>query len=245
MRVFIYCLKHPETQEIRYVGRTNNLTRRFKEHLRDSRAASSHKKAWIAQLLKSDLLPVIEILEECESSIAPERETYWILKFSNLVNDFRRDGTCGFIAGSVRQELRKTVVGRHLESGEEIILKGIYSSQEFSGNAISRCLRGVCKVHKGYGWKLLGESLFSHEKPFLRSAGFGVIRVDSVGNECYYSKVTDAEKEGFLSSGICRVASGASVSHKGFFWKWATQHDRERFTGKSDKFAFKRNKKRN
>lgn len=187
----------------------------------------------------------MEVLEECEHRNASKTESYWISKFTNLVNHPGRDGTCGFIAGSCRDELRKEVVGKNIKTGEEIVLKGIYSSSQFSGDAISKCLSGACRQHKGFGWKLRESATFSHERQSKRSLGYGVIRIDlSTGDEVYYEKVTIAESFGFSNSGIFRCASGSSAQHKGFSWRWATQEDRFKFTGLSNKAAFQRNKKR-
>lgn len=245
MKTFVYCLKHPLTNEVRYIGRTNNLKRRFAEHLRHSRSANSHKKTWILQLLKSGLSPIMEVLEECEHKNAARVENYWISKFTNLVNHPGRDGTCGFTAGSRREEIRKEVIGKNLKTGEEIVLKGIYSSSHFSGDAISKCLSGACRQHKGFGWKFPESAMFSHQRQSMRSLGYGVIRIDLfTGDELYYEKVTIAESFGFSSSGIFRCASGACKQHKGFSWRWATQEDRFKFTGLSNKAAFQRNKKR-
>lgn len=238
----MYGLRDPETQEIRYVGRTSRLTKRFSERLRTNTTASSHKKAWIQSLLRKGLQPEILVLAECTPEKAVETENFYINQFSNLTNHPGKDGSFGFKYGAVREEMRKTVIGKCLQTGKEVELKGIYSSEHFSGDQISKCLRGEIKSHKGFGWKLKEEVLFSHEREFKRSQGYGVIRVDLAGNELYYEKVTDAV--GFQTSGIQRVCNGTTNLHKGYKWRWATQEDRLRFTGKSDKIAFKRNKKR-
>ena len=36
--VYIYCLKHPETKKIRYVGKTHNIKRRLYQHIYNSQS---------------------------------------------------------------------------------------------------------------------------------------------------------------------------------------------------------------
>ena len=84
----IYCLKHPETLEIRYVGVTSStLKRRYYQHIHTGRKRRGTRVSkWIYSLLKNDLKPLIEVLEETDENNWENREIYWINKFSNLTN---------------------------------------------------------------------------------------------------------------------------------------------------------------
>ena len=88
-KVKIYKLIDPNTNEVRYVGKTiTKLYDRMKVHVRQSRVASkhTHKEAWIKGLLNKGLKPIIELIEEvCIESWA-EREMYWIGFYPNLTN---------------------------------------------------------------------------------------------------------------------------------------------------------------
>jgi hypothetical protein len=77
MNIYIYTLKHPITNDIRYIGQTNDLTRRFNKHITNSRAKrdTRHISHWIRSL---DALPIINIIETCDYSVRNEREQYWI-----------------------------------------------------------------------------------------------------------------------------------------------------------------------
>ncbi len=46
MTHYIYTLSDPNTNEVRYVGKTINIKRRYKQHLYDKRQ-TSHKNSWI------------------------------------------------------------------------------------------------------------------------------------------------------------------------------------------------------
>lgn len=75
--VKIYLLKHPETNEIKYVGKTTkSLNDRLKDHL--SAKNKSHKTSWFLSLKKLGLIPIIELIEEVNNSNWQDREIYWI-----------------------------------------------------------------------------------------------------------------------------------------------------------------------
>lgn len=87
----IYVLKHPITNEIRYVGKTKStLKRRLSQHLTNVKhEKSNHRKYWIESLLKENLVPKIELIETCQKNNWKEREIYWInfyKKTTNLIN---------------------------------------------------------------------------------------------------------------------------------------------------------------
>jgi hypothetical protein len=64
MQHCIYFLKHPLTKEIRYVGKTNNPTRRLIQHTYTARhkTRKSHCCSWIGSLLKDNQMPVMCIV---------------------------------------------------------------------------------------------------------------------------------------------------------------------------------------
>jgi group I intron endonuclease len=85
MKTYIYILKHPETFEVKYVGKTNNIKRRFAQHKSKKcleKTGSKKLASWILKLLSNDLLPIMEIIEECNDNWV-EREKYWISYYSN------------------------------------------------------------------------------------------------------------------------------------------------------------------
>jgi hypothetical protein len=73
---FIYTLSDPETNEIRYIGKADDLTRRLSGHLNDRKV--SHKRHWISSLKRRGLKPLIQVIEEVPIDSWGERERYWI-----------------------------------------------------------------------------------------------------------------------------------------------------------------------
>jgi hypothetical protein len=86
----IYVLIDPRTKEIRYVGKANNVSQRYKAHLNRARKHQIHKKNWIDLLKKEKLKPIIEIIDIVPINEWQFWETYWISQFKcwgfNLIN---------------------------------------------------------------------------------------------------------------------------------------------------------------
>jgi hypothetical protein len=78
---YIYTLSDPRTNEVRYVGKTNNPVQRRSAHGVLTREVKSKKKSWIKKLKSLGLKPVFEIIEEVEESEWKFWEKYWIEQF--------------------------------------------------------------------------------------------------------------------------------------------------------------------
>lgn len=78
MNIYIYKLVDPNTNEIRYIGKTGNLKNRFSGHLSNAKKLKSRLANWIKQLSTQNLQPIMEIVEICTIDNWEEREIYWI-----------------------------------------------------------------------------------------------------------------------------------------------------------------------
>lgn len=77
--VFIYALLDPETMEVRYIGKTYNLNKRFREHCNSLRP--SHKTSWIQSIKRLGKLPLLEVIEcidDPHEQHWQSREVFWI-----------------------------------------------------------------------------------------------------------------------------------------------------------------------
>lgn len=78
-KVKIYTLTDPRTNEIRYVGKTvQSLNYRLACHIYQTKRYRHHNSSWIKSLLKLNLRPIIEELDEVDESKWVETEIYWI-----------------------------------------------------------------------------------------------------------------------------------------------------------------------
>mgnify|MGYP000976296680 CR=1 FL=1 len=84
---FIYSLVDPVTNEVRYIGKTSDLKNRYSRHLQkcylEKYDKNTYKSNWIKSLLKVGEKPIMNIIQECDSSNVNELEIYWINKFKN------------------------------------------------------------------------------------------------------------------------------------------------------------------
>lgn len=76
MTTYIYALECPETKEIRYVGKADDLIKRYREH---GRVGGSHEKMrWIRSLRAKGLRPNLIVLEEAPWDDWEDIERWWI-----------------------------------------------------------------------------------------------------------------------------------------------------------------------
>ena len=86
----IYILIDPVSNQIRYVGKTNNIKERFKNHKNRCRDKNTHKRNWINKLRLMGLTPHIEVIDVVSISEWHYWEKFWIEYYRflgcNLVN---------------------------------------------------------------------------------------------------------------------------------------------------------------
>jgi group I intron endonuclease len=141
MKTYIYILRHPETFEVKYVGKTNNINRRFAQHKSKKcleKTGSKKLASWILKLLSNDLLPIMEIIEECEDNWA-EREKYWIFYYSNTnLCNLSEGGEGVGHNDSTKSKIKNSLLGRKRSDEEKQsiskamigIKRGKYSNTE-------------------------------------------------------------------------------------------------------------------
>ena len=78
---YIYVLKDPRDNSVRYVGKTNNPKLREGRHRAER--GRTHKHYWVAQLRRLSLVPIFEIIETIDTSQWAEREIHWIQHFKD------------------------------------------------------------------------------------------------------------------------------------------------------------------
>jgi hypothetical protein len=163
MKVFIYALCDPITLETRYVGKSSNPHKRYFDHLsRRSLNHDTHKVHWIKSLLKNSLLPVQQILEECDKSQWQYRERNWIAFYkkigSNLTNTTNGgDGGWGWNRGKKLSNEHKEKLCKAWLSRDRIV-------SEDCKNKISATLKGR---------KLTDEHKMNISKNHARKGKFG------------------------------------------------------------------------
>jgi len=121
---FIYALSDPRNGEIRYVGKADKPSTRRQIHLQHAHKSQTHKNAWILELRKYNLEPVLEVLDEVPSDCWQDFERSYISVFRaigvRLTNGL--DGGEGFSGGDrhprpqLGKKLDREIVNRQAQA---------------------------------------------------------------------------------------------------------------------------------
>jgi group I intron endonuclease len=193
--VIIYGLKCPETNRIRYVGKTQRtLEERIKEHIFSANSKNQKRKyycqKWIKSLLNKNLFPIIEVIETCNDDIWIEREKYWISFYKEYLTNLT-DGGDGFAGLPYTQERKDKIAAanrgkkrspeviekmRQARLGKPHIKKKGYKPTKQHCLNISNALRGKIRPEE-VGLKIskssLGKKLSNITKEKLRQCNLG------------------------------------------------------------------------
>jgi hypothetical protein len=77
----IYVLIDPITDQVRYVGKANNVLDRFSNHMNRAKRHTPHKLAWINSLKQKGLKPIVEVVDVVPIDDWQFWEVYWISQF--------------------------------------------------------------------------------------------------------------------------------------------------------------------
>jgi hypothetical protein len=80
----IYTLTCPETNLVRYVGKTFNPKRRFYDHCSISTKDKSRKAVWVRSLIKKNKKPIINVIDSCDEFNWEEKEIAYIKLYKSV-----------------------------------------------------------------------------------------------------------------------------------------------------------------
>lgn len=83
MKTFIYILIDPRDNQVRYIGKTKNITRRFNQHISEASKIRTYKNNWLLQLKLNKLRPEIVVIDECEDNSWVMLEQWYIELFKS------------------------------------------------------------------------------------------------------------------------------------------------------------------
>ena len=114
--VFIYVLKDPETGEVRYVGKSIQPKKRFRDHLCEK--TKTHRVNWFKSLASRGLKPIMEIEDEAQEN--------WEAIEAAYIQFFREQG-CKLVNGTEGGEDPPACWGRTGEKHPNFGRKGMKS----------------------------------------------------------------------------------------------------------------------
>jgi hypothetical protein len=120
MAIYIYILRHPETRQIHYVGKTNCLGARRKGH-EQAGGRPMRVREWVKSLREAGMRPTIEAIETVSpASDWQNRERYWIAYYKALGCDLLNVSAGGgansrhSFSAEMREKMRQRFKGRRI-----------------------------------------------------------------------------------------------------------------------------------
>jgi hypothetical protein len=180
MKGYIYYLKCPVTNEIRYIGQTIlTLNKRLKNHIYETvrniklNKELTHKENWIVGLIKQGIADKISIdlIEEVDVENIDEREIFWIKYYkNNKLTNIDLGGKRNFLTEETKNKISRANSGENngmfgrrytlSESQIEINRLAMINSEKFQKSRKSKEYRDkISKIQKVDDWYLLNDNL--------------------------------------------------------------------------------------
>jgi hypothetical protein len=206
----IYTLRDPETNKIRYIGKANNVTQRYRAHLNKARKHQTHKKNWIESLKKKKLKPIIEVIDIVPLDDWRFWETYWISQIKtwgfDLVNHTSGGDGCTFANKTSFKKGENSIPILQISDSGVVV-------KEFESYIIAR--------------RVFGKDMFkSIDKERLSTGGFLWLR------KITYETMTEKQFNDFINCYINRKRKSNDGSFKTKSNPWNTGKSGYKLSGK-------------
>lgn len=225
--IYIYGLKCPEKNIIRYIGKSKKPKSRYSSHLSHTKAKrydNIHLYRWIAKLLRNNLKPELVILDTCSNHNWKDREKAWISKIGldNLLNMNEGGIEPPDCTGRVWSEEHKKLFSEqrkgkpqwvdkpHPLLGKEHPAKGQKRSEEFCERMKKRALENNGMKGKKQSKERIEQMIKINSKP--------IALIDDGGNiiKEYKSQKEATVELGLTKGAVTRVCKGEYKQTKGY-----------------------------
>lgn len=222
---FIYTLSDPNNGIVRYIGKTNNIKKRLQKHLSNNHLSSPTKKNnWIISLIRKDMIPIIEVLDEVDSNDIDFYEVFYISLFKSWGFDLLNgtDGGDGYDWSGRKHKKSSNIKNRmnspHRKSVAKLdmngnILEKYHSLREaglknnINKAHISKVCRGIQKTSGGFKWMFIDRITEVKVDEVKKRIIYKKPRIDS-----RMKKVKVFDLKGNLLD-VCRSLTQASIKY--------------------------------
>ena len=236
---YIYGLIDPNTQKIKYIGKTCDPINRLKSHLsKASLKPPTYKNHWLKKLLRNKQVPIFKIIAKTTRyRIANTLEKRYIAKYKNLGYTLTNgtpggDGWAkGFKMKITKKRLasysthRKQIIARNVETGKELVFKSVKDCADFlksHATILSEGLtgrKGKVKSVKGYYIRYYGKPFEKPSYPYR--IPYQIKRICIKNNDIkVYPSLKDVQKDGFSSKAVRAVCVKEKNRTKYLNYKW-------------------------
>jgi group I intron endonuclease len=212
---YIYTLTDPFTNEIRYVGKADNLLVRLKEHIKRSSYTVTHKNNWIQSLLKKNAKPIIEVLDIVPINDWGFWEIYWIsvikswgFKLTNLASGGKGGNQGPIINKKISESLKNRTYSPETIEKMRIARIGMVASEE-TKKKFSIMRTGS------------GNSMFGKKRPESSKKYRAILQLDLSGNVIReWVGIAAASRELNINrTSISGVCNGRRKMAGGYAWR--------------------------
>ncbi len=237
MKTFIYGLCDPDTNELRYIGKSNSPKKRILDHIYSCNDSITHKNNWIKSLLKENKKPILKILDQVPIIDWQMWETFYIKKYReeghNLTN--HSDGGNGTTQHDYntieKMKLRHKLFPNYNRSGGNLkqpidkdLLYQLYIVDNLSIPKISEELKcsekKVFTNLKDYG---INKDKRIWKKQCISNPKKVVLQYDLVGNLIKEWNSLKIAKDFYKNSNISGCCRGEAVTASGFIWRYKNE----------------------
>lgn len=227
--IIIYGLIDPRYNQIRYIGKTNDLKRRLNRHIHERFLHESYKDRWVRTLIDAGIRPEIEVIDLVDENEWIFWEKFYIAYFKyigcNLTN-----GTEGGDQPPSTKGRKHTIESRlkmsNTKKGKPIpwLNDGMERSEEHRRN-LSKSCKGRISPNKGKKFSEEYKKKLSESSSVKRK----VKQIDKEGNVIkIWNSITEAEKTlqiGHISH-ICNNKKNYKTSG-GYMWQFYDENEND------------------
>ncbi len=221
-RVFyIYCLKDPNTLEIRYIGVTcTSLSARLSQHIYDAKKGGTYKRNWLQNL---GIKPIIEIIETCTHVNWEERERHWISFYTNLTNT--REGGRGVILDRSKESILKSSEAKYtpviaIDSERNVFtFKSYKEASQKTGVPSSSIEYSITGLNfSSYGYNFIKQSEYSENLRYEVTIRKRKSKYKILHNEIEYTPIEFAKFKNLSETIIYLYCDGKRSWEKSFHY---------------------------
>lgn len=162
MNTFIYGITDPQTEQVHYIGKSNNPSKRLSNHIFDiKRLKSNPLSDWIQELLNQDTRPGLIILEEVTQDEWEGKERHYISLFTGLGHPLKNRTEGGNVFGkevhlravkqSMKPVLQYTLEGDFVQEWESI--RAAARGMKLAKSSIYTSLNTNHQTAGGFVWR--------------------------------------------------------------------------------------------
>ena len=229
---FIYVLKDPRNDEIRYVGWAVDVRRRLRDHIAHSPKESTHKARWINVLLNLDLAPYYEIIEIGNGDGHSDCERKWIA-YHRGIGTRLTNGTAGGEGAfnpteETRQKMSKSRTGRrHTDESKDKVRQaklGVPRSEE-TKRKVSESLKGnVIPQHQREQHRIFMTGRKASEQTLVKmrlAAQCHAIHIRRIDDGVVFLSIKSAAESIGVSPASISEAIRKNRRCRGYYWERA------------------------